>query len=319
MPMQTSHRAFRSPSVFAELTAGLAADHAHISPKYLYDALGSRLFESICELDEYYPTRTEAAIFAQHADAIARAVGQGATIIDLGAGNCAKAERLFPALRPAQYVPIDISADFLTEAVTRLHQRFPDIDMLPLGLDFSADLALPPRVRTDKRLFFYPGSSIGNFTPLEAAAFLRRAHAQCGDDGGLLIGVDLVKDAAVLNAAYDDALGVTAAFNLNILRNANRQAGTDFNPAQWKHVAFFNPTQSRIEMHLEAREALAVRWDGAVRRFMAGERIHTENSYKYTLDSAPALLRSAGFHPAQVWTDERQWFALIYARAGARA
>lgn len=296
-----------------ELMAGLAAPQATTSPKYLYDALGSKLFEAICELPEYYPTRTEAAIFAQHGVDIAESVGGGVTLIDLGAGNCAKAARLFPLLSPAQYVPIDISAGFMHDAVQPLRQRFPQIDMLPLGMDFSATLALPEEVGRSRRLFFYPGSSIGNFHPDEALAFLRRLRAA---DGELLIGIDLVKDHAVLDAAYDDALGVTASFNLNLLNHLNRLLQADFNLREWRHRGFFNPAVSRIEMHLEARHALTVRWRGGERRFAEGERIHTENSYKYTPDGFAALLREAGYRLAQSWTDEAGWFMVCHARRG---
>lgn len=303
------------PAIAAEIGAGLMAPQAALSPKFLYDALGSKLFEAICELDEYYPTRTEAAIVARHGAAIARAVGPDSTMIDLGAGNCAKAAALFPLLHPAQYVAVDISRDFVHDAIERLRQRFPHIEMTALGLDFSQRLDLPGVVRPVKRLFFYPGSSIGNFTPDEALAFLRRLRAQCGADGALLIGIDLVKDKAVLDAAYDDALGVTAAFNLNILRHVNQLAGTDFNPAQWRHQGFFNAADGRIEMHLEARAAHTVSWPGGARSFARGETIHTENSYKYTLPQALGLLEQAGFAPATVWTDADNWFSFIHARA----
>ena len=306
-------------TILDELSCGLNAPGASISPKYLYDALGSKLFEAICELPEYYPTRTEAAIMARHGAEIARAVGPGATLIDLGAGNCAKAARLFPLVQPAQYVAIDISYDFLREAIERLKQRFPQIAMRGLGLDFSSSLDLPDVVAQDKRLFFYPGSSIGNFTPDEARAFLQRVRSQCSLDGGLLIGIDLVKNKATLDAAYDDAIGVTGAFNLNVLRHVNRLIGADFDVSQWRHRGFFNPGESRVEMHLEAREDLAVRWQGGARTFAAGERIHTENSYKYRQSAALALLEQAGFKAVNVWTDPHEWFALIYARPIAPA
>src|SRR5471032_1294793 len=253
-------KASATPSTIAEVAKGLLAPQAWTSPKYLYDGLGSKLFEAICELDEYYPTRTEAAIFARHGADIAGAIGTGSALIDLGAGNCAKAAGLFPLLLPAQYVPVDISRDFLTEAVSRLQQRFPDIEMTALGLDFSHGFALPDSVRPGRRLFFYPGSSIGNFSPEQAVGFLRGLRANAGADGGLLIGVDLIKDSAVLDAAYDDELGVTAAFNLNMLRHLNHLIGADFDVSQWQHRAFFNEADSRIEMHLEARAALTVRW-----------------------------------------------------------
>ena len=317
MLMPCPHESSQTPHVADELAASLLEPAAWISPKFLYDALGSKLFEAICELPEYYPTRTEASIFARHGGDMARAAGRGTTLIDLGAGNCAKAAALFPLLQPAEYVAVDISADFVTDALTRLQQRFPQIAMTALGLDFSSELPLPASVRAEQRLFFYPGSSIGNFTPAEALAFLQRAHAACGADGAILIGVDLEKDHAVLDAAYDDALGVTGAFNLNILRHANSLLHADFDVRQWRHEGFYNPVERRIEMHLTARCKQTVRWPGGSRSFDEGERIHTENSYKYARADAVALLARAGFGDAQVWTDPDGWFAVIYATAGA--
>jgi dimethylhistidine N-methyltransferase len=304
-----------SAHVPAELHAGLAARDAWISPKFLYDSLGSKLFEAICELPEYYPTRTEAAIFAQHGADIARVVGSGSTLVDLGAGNCAKAAGLFPLLHPSQYVAIDISTEFVCESLERLRQRFPHIEMNALGLDFSAGLELPDTVRAENRLFFYPGSSIGNFTPDEAREFLQRVRSQCGPDGGLLIGVDLAKDHAILDLAYDDPLGVTAAFNLNLLRHVNRLIDADFDIRQWRHHGFYNEGERRVEMHLEAKSAQTVRWRGGMRSFAAGERIHTENSYKYRQAEAAGLLEQSGFSRTRVWTDPDGWFAVIYARA----
>lgn len=302
-------------STIADIGAGLLAPQASTSPKYFYDSLGSHLFEAICELPEYYPTRTEAAIFAQHGAAMAQRIGPGATLVDLGAGNCAKAASLFPLLQPRQYVPIDISSEFLQQAVNQLRQRFPAITMTPLVADLSQALLLPPSVPVARRQFFYPGSSIGNFTPHEAIAFLRQVRENVGADGGLLIGVDLVKDPTVLDAAYDDAIGVTAAFNLNLLRHLNHLAGANFEPAQWRHVAFFNDAEGRIEMHLEARCALSVQWQGGERSFAQGERIHTENSYKYTVAGFTRLLADAGFRVDGTWTDDAHWFAVMHAAA----
>jgi len=299
----------------AELAAGLRQASARISPKYLYDALGSKLFEAICLLDEYYVTRVEAGIYAAAAAPIAAATGTGVTLIDLGAGNCAKAAALFGTLQPRQYVPIDISAAFLHGAVERLATAHPQIPMLPVGLDFAESLKLPAQVEARRRLFFYPGSSIGNFAPLAAAQFLTRVHGECGDDGALLIGVDLVKPAAVLEAAYDDALGVTGAFNLNVLRHANALLGSDFAVRDWRHVALFNAEQSRVEMHLEALRDVIVRWPGAERAFAKGELMHTENSYKYTQRGFVELLNACGFGEVQCWTDEAQQFLVCHARA----
>lgn len=309
--IQTYHA--NAAAIRAELSGGLLAPQAHTSPKYLYDALGSKLFEAICAMPEYYPTRTEASIFDAHLDAIARSIGTGCTLIDLGAGNCAKAAKLFPALRPAQYVPVDISVDHLRESVGHLRQRFPQVEMLGIGLDFSGALDLPDAVRHRRRVFFYPGSSIGNFTPDEALAFFRRLRAECDGDGGLLIGVDLIKDKAVLDAAYDDALGVTAAFNLNLLRHLNVLLDADFDVRDWRHIGFYNGQEGRIEMHLEARSGLRVSWRGGQRSFAQGERIHTENSYKYAPAVFLDLLSRAGFEMRQMWKDQRDWFAVIHA------
>ena len=298
----------------AAIEAALLQRPAHAAPKYFYDRLGSHLFEAITELPEYYPTRTEAAIFASHGAAMAQRIGTGATLIDLGAGNCAKASALFPLLEPRRYVAVDISVDFLHDALKRVQREHPQLDVVGLGQDFSSRLALPGDLADGRAVFFYPGSSIGNFTPGEALAFLKRLRAQARG-GGLLIGVDLVKPTTILEAAYDDALGVTAAFNLNILRQLNRLIGSDFRPEDWRHIGLYDATESRIEMHLEARRDLSVRWPGAQRNFHAGERIHTENSCKYTLAGFAALLEQAGFAPPEDWSDERGWFGVFWAPA----
>lgn len=297
------------------ILAGLRSDPPRIAPRYLYDALGCRLFEAICELPEYYPTRTEAAIFADHGEEIARQIGAGTTLIDLGAGDCEKAAGLFDRFKPAQYVALDIAGEFLRERLDCVQQRFADLDIVGVSIDFAESLSLPPAVRAERRLFFYPGSSIGNFSPDEAQGFLRRVRSQTGADGGLLIGVDLVKDRAILDAAYDDALGVTAAFNRNLLNHVNRLAGTGFDLRDWRHLGFFNTQASRIEMHLQAeRDVVVPAGDGAPLHFRAGARIHTENSWKYTVEAFSALLASAGFADARCWTDARGWFAVFLAR-----
>jgi L-histidine Nalpha-methyltransferase len=301
--------------VRSELQEGLLATNATTSPKYLYDALGSRLFEAITELPEYYPTRVEASIFGQFSHEMAVAAGQGHTLIDLGAGNCEKAARLFGALQPEKYVAIDISVDFLRQSLTSLQRQNPDLPMLGLGLDFSASLELPAEIGGGSRLFFYPGSSIGNFTPADALPFLRQIYVACKGQGGLLIGVDLVKDEVTLQTAYDDALGVTAAFNRNMLLHINTLLGSDFNIAQWRHRALFNTKLSRIEMHLDAIEDLTVHWPGGERKFAKGEGIHTENSYKYTVDSFTHLLKDAGFRVVRPWQDESQQFCVFWAQA----
>ena len=295
--------------------AALLAPRPSIAPKYFYDRLGSKLFEAITELPEYYPTRTEAAIFAAHGAEMASGVGAGSTMIDLGAGNCAKAVGLFARFEPKRYVAVDVSVEFLRDALRQVQREHPQLDVVGLGQDFSASLDIPCDLLADSApLFFYPGSSIGNFSRDEALAFLRRIHERAAA-GGLLIGVDLVKPRPVLEAAYDDALGVTAAFNRNALCHLNAAIGSDFEPRQWKHVAFFNEAESRIEMHLEARAALRVSWPSGERRFAAGDRIHTENSCKYTVEGFASLLRDAGFRSQQAWTDEKGWFAVFRASA----
>ena len=308
-------------SVVDELTDSLLQPQASISPKFFYDALGSKLFEAITALSEYYPTRTEGSIFDAIAPELAgvlQSAGlQSPCLIDLGAGNCAKAASLIPHLSPSQYVPIDISADFLEDAAQQIQGSFPALDIVGLGLDFSSTLALPAVVQPHNRVFFYPGSSLGNFSPDQALAFLQRiANPAQGGAKGLLLGIDLVKDKAVLEAAYDDALGVTAAFNKNVLRHVNGLLQSDFDARQWRHVALFNAEASRIEMHLEARCELAVQWAGHTRRFAEGERLHTESSYKYTVDSMTTLLNSAGFSNVQHWTDTQGWFGVFWATVG---
>jgi L-histidine Nalpha-methyltransferase len=295
--------------------AALAAPRASVAPKFFYDRLGSHLFEAITELAEYYPTRTEASIFAAHGAEIARAIGAGMALVDLGAGNCAKAASLFPLLEPSRYVAVDISVDFLRDALRELQRDHPQMQIAGLGQDFSTTLDIPAELLGAERpVFFYPGSSIGNFTPDEALGFLSRVRERASS-GGLLIGVDLVKPRVLLEAAYDDSLGVTAAFNRNALVNLNRLLGSDFAPRQWRHVAFFDEATSRIEMHLEARSAQVVSWPGGERRFAAGERIHTENSYKYTPERFAELLVAAGFEASRRWTDAQGSFAVFWAAA----
>jgi L-histidine Nalpha-methyltransferase len=311
-------------SIQAELSDGLLAEQAHTSPKYLYDKLGSRLFDAITELPEYYPTRTEAAIFTAQRKALVSTLPAGACMVDLGAGSCAKAASLFATLKPSQYIAIDISANYLRDVLTGLAEQHPSMGMAGVGMDFSSSLDLPAPLLTEAAQHpiaaFYPGSSIGNFAPNEALAFLQRVHGLCAQGqagGGLLIGVDLVKAIDVLEPAYDDPLGVTGAFNLNMLRHINTLLGSNFDVRDWKHVAFFNTELSRIEMHLEAKHATTVQWTlhskPYQRAFTQGARIHTENSYKWTVDKFSALLKSAGFATTQAWTDERGYFAVFWA------
>jgi dimethylhistidine N-methyltransferase len=296
------------------LVAGLLSTPASIAPKYFYDARGCALFDEICRLPEYYPTRAEAAIFARHRDEITAAAGCDKEFVDLGAGDCAKAAGWFPFLAPWRYVAVDIAPDALAPALSRLSEAHPQIAMHGVLTDFAHGLDLSRELAGGPVTFFYPGSSIGNFKPVEAARFLHAIRRHCRDDAsGLLIGVDTKKDIARLTAAYDDAAGVTAAFNRNALVHVNRVLGTRFVPDAFAHVAFYSERDARIEMHLEARSAQTVVVDGIARTFAAGERIHTENSYKYAPHEFAAMLERAGFANVQCWQDDAGDFAVYYA------
>ncbi|MCA0176234.1 MAG: L-histidine N(alpha)-methyltransferase [Proteobacteria bacterium] len=299
----------------AEAAQGLLRPQAALPPKFFYDALGSRLFDAITLLPEYDLTRNEAALFATHRSAIAAAVGAaGATLVDVGAGSGAKAAAWFAALGTRRYLALDISCDFLAGALDALAGAHPQVAMCGVGLDFTAALALPPELLSGPALVFYPGSSIGNFAPAEALALLVQMRQLAGPGGALLIGVDLLKPVAEMEAAYDDALGLTAAFNRNLLAHLNRLLGSDFAPRQWRHRAVWNAATQAVEMHLHAREALTVRWPGAERRFAAGEGIHTENAHKWRVEAFAALLRRAGFEAVQTWTDAGERFAVMVGR-----
>jgi dimethylhistidine N-methyltransferase len=295
-------------SFATELIQGLRARPRRIAPKWFYDAAGSALFERICETPEYYPTRTEFALLDRHLPAIAALVGPGAEIVEFGAGSLRKVRLLLDALQaPRRYVPVDISAAYLRSASDALRAERPGLDVRPLAADFTGPLELPPAA--GRRVGFFPGSSIGNWEPADAERLLRR-FAGWLDGGGLLIGVDLVKDPDVLHAAYNDAAGVTAAFNLNLLARANREAGADFVLDGWAHSAFYNPPLSRIEMHLVSRRDQSVGVAGAVFDIAEGDSIHTENSYKYTVPGFQALARRAGFAPDAVWVDADRRFSV---------
>jgi dimethylhistidine N-methyltransferase len=307
-------------AVAQELLQGLSVPQAYTSPKYLYDALGSRLFEAITELPEYDLTRTEAQLMQLHSASMAAQLPRGACWIDLGAGNCEKAGRLLGPMGAGRYVAVDISVDFVRQALDVLQRQHPGLPMAGLGVDFSGGLQLPAELALDPaqpRVLFYPGSSIGNFTPEQALGFLSNLHAGCGSaaGSGLLIGVDLLKDPAELEAAYDDALGVTAAFDLNLLLHINRLVGSNFAVRDWQHLSRFNAPLSRVEMHLQARHAVTVQWPGGQRQFAAGETIHTENACKWTVPDFAALLRAAGFAKTRAWTDPAQRFAVLWATA----
>jgi len=296
-----------------EIELGLIAPCASISPKFLYDPLGSHLFTAITLLPEYYPSNTEKGIFTQYQDQIAEAVGSGGTLIDLGAGNCQKAESFFHSLKPSNYLAIDFSSEYLLDSLKKLAGKYPHIAMQCIGMDFSKQLIIPDAIAKTKRTFFYPGSSLGNFLQSEALQLLGQIKNQA-NDGSLLIGVDLMKEDSVLMAAYDDPLKVTAAFNLNILRSINSHLGSNFRVEQFRHTVKVNHAENRVELYLEALEDLNVVWAGNSRAFKKGDLIHTENSHKYTIESIKALLKNAGFEKTQIWTDPKDYFAVIYAQ-----
>jgi len=298
------------------LERGLLAPAASIPPKLFYDAIGSSLYNAIVLTPEYYPTRTEATIFETFRREIAAVIGKGKQFIDLGSGDSVKAEAWFATLKPSRYAAIDISETAAREALARLAGNADAPELAGLITDFSRVLDVTSVMSRAPSLFFYPGSSIGNFLPDEALWFLKQVRAHCDTAGsGLLIGVDAKKDSARLDAAYDDALGVTAAFNLNTLRHVNQLLGTDFDVQDWQHRGFYNAALGRIEMHLEARRDIVVRIRGASRRFARGARIHTENSYKYSPDQFRSILVEAGFTEPRLWQDERKDFSVFYARA----
>lgn len=302
-----------------ELHLSLSADVPSISPKFFYDEIGSHLFDVITLLEEYYPTRTEKYIMDSYQGVIADAVGSCDVLLDLGAGNCAKAGRLFNSIKPRQYRALDISKEYLEAAVADLQKQFPHIDMQAQEIDLSLPLTFPD-LQEPRKIFFFPGSSIGNYDPKQADQFFINLANECNGNGGLLIGVDLVKDLDTLNHAYNDSLGVTAAFNLNILLNVNRITGSNFNIRDWEHYAFFNASQSRIEMHLRALSDVQVHLPGngaedQLISFSAGDLIHTENSYKYTQDHFIEKLGNAGFDHIHSWMDPQEHFLVCFANA----
>ncbi len=308
----------RAKSEFArDLLAGLEARPKRAPCKYFYDREGSELFERICELPEYYPTRTEMGILHAHAGEIADFMGAGATLIEFGAGALQKVALLLDALkRPGAYLPIDISGDYLQGVAAQFRQMRPGLAVRPVVADFTRPFALPPLGHDARRIGFFPGSTIGNLDRGEAVAFLRRT-AMMLKGGGLLIGVDLVKDPAILHAAYNDAAGVTEAFNKNILARANRELEADFDLDEFAHYAFFNPAMQRIEMHLMSLSRQNVSLCGRDIAFAEGETIHTENSHKFTVDGFRALASDAGFVPRAVWCDPASLFSVHWLEAGA--
>jgi dimethylhistidine N-methyltransferase len=308
----------RSPAgAFAhDMMRALASRPRSISPKYFYDAQGSQLFDRICELPEYYPTRTELRILTQNAREIAAHMGPRAEIVEFGAGSLRKIRLLLDAMdRPARYLPIDISGEHLAQSAAALQRDYPGLDVRPVEADYTQRLLLPARLPgAGQRVGFFPGSTIGNFTPPEALHFLEIA-GQVLRGGALLVGADLIKDPAVLHAAYNDAQGVTAAFNLNLLARANRELGTRFALDQFAHSAFYNAPHQRIEMHLVSRRRQKIALGGEGYEIDEGEALHTENSHKFTVDGFRGMAQRAGFRPGPVWIDQDRLFSVHWLHA----
>lgn len=298
-----------------EVIAGLRGTPASIPPKFFYDAEGSRLFDAICEAPEYYPTRTELQILQDNAGQIADCIGGECLLVEPGSGSSEKVRLLLHTLQPHAYLPMDISRDHLLQAAHRLAAEYPWLDIHAACIDFTAPLALPYQPEGVRTVAFFPGSSLGNFEPAAAEHFLRNLRGMVGSDGGLLIGIDLKKEPSVLEAAYNDAAGVTAAFNLNLLNRINRELEGNFCVDDFTHRAFYNAMRGRIEMHLVSRCAQQVKIAGEGFTFAAGDSIHTENSYKYDVDQFRALAGRAGFNAEAVWTDTDALFSVHFLAA----
>ncbi len=299
-----------------EVLEGLSREQKALSPKWLYDAEGSALFEEITRTEDYYPTRTERAVMAHALPALAERL-KGAAVAEFGSGASVKSEALIEALMPSVYVPIDIAAGFMEEAAERLRDRFGDLKVQPVAADFTKATELPPAfTQARTRLGFFPGSTIGNFDAGGAEAFLREARGTLGEGAWFLVGADQVKDTDVLLRAYDDRDGVTRAFNLNLLTRINRELGADFDTARFRHEARWNEARGRIEMHLVAALPQTVPLAGQRFAFAEGESIHTENSHKYTRAGFEALCARAGWRTEEAWTDEKGWFEVALLRTG---
>ena len=301
-----------------DVVAGLSRARKELNPKYFYDERGSALFEAICELPEYYPTRTEMAMMQAHAGEMARCLGPDCLLIEFGSGSGRKTRVLISALEPVAYMPIDIAGAQLEDSAIALGREFPGLHVIGVCADYMRPLALPAAgYRPARRhVIYFPGSTIGNLTAPEALEFLHRARSLAGAGGAMLVGVDLKKDGALLHAAYNDAQGVTAEFNLNLLARINRELGADFDLASFRHDAFYNAAMGRIEMHLVSLKEQEVNVRGHRFAFRAGESIHTENSCKYSVAEFQALARRAGFMPERYWTDPGRLFAIHYLVAG---
>ncbi len=319
--VQTLDRAPRVETFRQDVLAGLERQPKELPCKYFYDARGSHLFEQICELEEYYPTRTELSIMDRSVEAMAESLGPRCLVVEFGSGTGRKTEQLLAALEePLVYVPVDISVTPLEQSAARLTGRFPSLDVLPVCADYTQDWELPEAPTTvARRVVFFPGSTIGNFDRQYAVAFLRRVRELVGSGGALLIGVDLKKDVALLERAYNDSQGVTAAFNLNLLRRINRELDGDFDLRAFRHRAVYNETEGRVEMYLVSLLEQTVRVSGAEVSFSQGEAIYTEHSYKYDLTEFDEMAVHAGFQVERTWIDPEKLFSVQLLTATAPA
>lgn len=304
------------PAFHQDIVNGLSRSPKATPAIWFYDQRGSELFEAITDLPEYYPTRAETALLAAHGSDFAAAIGDGRAVVEFGAGSARKTPHLLRAIAPAAYVPIDISGDFLHASSAELAAAFPDLPVLPLVGDFNRPLTLPDMIEGLPRLGFFPGSTIGNMEPDAAVDLLRAMRRLLGSDAKLLIGMDRIKDRDRLIAAYDDAQGVTAAFNLNLIERINRELQGDLPVERFAHRAIWNDDKARIEMHLEALQPLHFHVAGQIFHMDAGETIHTESSHKYGARDERLLLRAGGWEPVNEWTDDEGLFALVLADAG---
>jgi len=296
----------------AEILQGLVQEQKTIDPKYFYDNQGSGLFEQITELPEYYPTRTERLILKDNAEAMAEVCGPNSVLVEPGSGSSEKVRLLLDALKPATYVPMDISEEFLEESAYRLAEEYPWLHIHAICTDFSILEKDPEGLPEGKRVIFYPGSTLGNMNPADSIGFLRNLGHWLDDDGGVLIGIDMHKSTAVLEAAYNDSQGVTARFNLNVLNNINELMGGDFDTACFEHRAFYNRNKYRIEMHLVSKRDQVVTLGDTKIGLTTGETIHTENSYKYTPERFQEIAGQAGFSVQSSWSDEQDLFSVHY-------
>ena len=294
----------------AEVLGGLSQASRQLSPRFFYDRHGSELFDAITELAEYYPTRTEISILQEHGETIADLLGHDCRLLELGSGSSKKIRVLLDALKPAVYMPVDISREHLLGSAEALAADYPALEVHAVCADYTTDFDLPVCPDHLPRVIFFPGSSIGNFEPSGAVELLRRMAQHLEEGGRMLIGVDLKKDVELLNAAYNDSQQLTAAFNLNMLHRINRELEADFDVQAFTHHAFYNEREGRVEMHLVSREVQAVTVAGQLFEFAAGETIHTENSYKYGVEEFQALAEGAGFVPEKVWTDDDKLFSV---------